>query len=56
VSTNNPTDETPSESLKVIIVSKIFSITVDGVGRSIALAAIASLTILGALYLYLAFS
>jgi hypothetical protein len=45
----------PSEALKVIIDSKLFSITVDGVGRSIALGAIASLTFLGALYIYLTF-
>jgi hypothetical protein len=54
MSMKDVTNETPSESLKVIIVSKIFSITIDGVGRAIALAAIASLTILGVLlYLYL---
>jgi hypothetical protein len=40
-----------AESFKVIVVSKRFSITVDGVGRSIALTAIVSLTLLGALYL-----
>jgi hypothetical protein len=44
-----------SEALKVTVVSKLFSVTVDGVGRSIALGAIASLTFLGGLYLYLTF-
>jgi len=38
--------------MKVVISSKLFSVTVDGVGRSIALAAIASLTLLVVLYLY----
>lgn len=41
------------EAIKVMFVSKMFTITVDGVGRAIALGAIASLTFLGALYLYL---
>jgi hypothetical protein len=55
MATNKGREGNYSEALKVTVVSKIFSITVDGVGRSIALGAIVSLTFLGALYLYLTF-
>jgi hypothetical protein len=40
------------ETIKLSIVSEALTITVDGVGRTIALATIGSLTLLGALYLY----
>ena len=42
-----------TQTLKVKLSSKLFQITVDGVGRVISLSAIASLTVLGGLYLYL---
>jgi hypothetical protein len=51
----NVVSENPSDALKVTIVSKLVSITIDGVGRSIALSAIVSLTFLWGLYLYLTF-
>jgi hypothetical protein len=43
------------ESLTVTLASSLVTITVGGVGRPIALGAIAALTFLGALYIYLAF-
>jgi hypothetical protein len=51
----NAEKKNPTEALSVTIVSKAFSVTVKGVGRSISLGAIAALTLLGALYLYLTF-
>lgn len=47
--------EQRTETLKVSIVSRWLTINVDGVGRAIALSAIAALTFLGAFYLYVAF-
>jgi hypothetical protein len=44
-----------NETFKVSIASKWVSITVDGVGRTIGWGAICSATLLGALYLYMAF-
>jgi hypothetical protein len=44
------------ETVKLrIVVSRWLTVTVDGVGRVIALAAISSLTFLAALYLYIMF-
>jgi hypothetical protein len=44
------------ETLKVRVSSKLFKISVEGVGGAVALSAIASLTVLGGLYLYLMFA
>jgi hypothetical protein len=41
------------ETLKLTIISRWLSVTIDGVGRMIALGAIGALTFLGALYLCL---
>ena len=41
------------QGFKFRLVSRWLTIDVDSVGRSIALAAIAALTVLGAMYIYL---